>query len=249
MKKRSIYAGMLALVVSHGVAQASEPSDVSITGRIIPTPAAQCAATLSPSTVDFGAITHLNRDAPTPLDPKPFHLDVNCDVPVHLIVRFFDHKQDDAVIPSRHPACKDDNNIYAICDWSVFGLGKNTRGEKIGAMHLLNATDGKSAAWIPMDIPSDTKPVESKNMGFLTGKKDMEAFWMKKDAPFYPVTGRPWIKHFEYLADIPGACCDHPGQQHYRLPFLVAPIIDSEHLSVDSDTNIDGAFTMELHIL
>lgn len=239
MKRLSIRAGVLAFAFGSAVAQASEPANVVVSGRIIP--AAQCTTTLSPAVMDYGAITDLNRNGPTFLDLKTMHLDVSCNRPARFAVRFLDHRSDDAAFISQHPSCKDGED--ALCSTRVFGLGRNAKNERIGLMNILNGTDGKSADWIPMEYESSEKQLASR----ATGCNDRR--FMPEKAPFAP-TPDGYGAHYQYHIRIPGTeCTGDDAQAHYHLPFLIAPAIDSEHLSIDNDIKIDGAFTMEIILL
>lgn len=225
MKPLSICTATLALALVSHWAHAASSSQITVGGRI--TPAGSCTPTLSASQLDFGAIStsQFESDGPTVLPEKPVTLTVNCQSPTWLDIRFIDHKSGDAV-PLRHPLCQES----PICKENAMGLARDARNQKIGALFVFSGQnggmDGDAFTWWQGSVGSSMHFRKSPQEPFSAEAKFFYSPQRTNNSP----QGRLEAKHFV-------------------LPFKIAPIIDSQHLVVTDEVQINGALSIELQAL
>lgn len=223
------------------VVYASESQSVGVTGRIAPNNT-QCTPVLSSNVLDYGTSSaiDLNTDTQTSLGRQTFTLTVDCNTKIkRLLLRFIDHKADDAVRDTtavHHPLCPG-------CSRIAFGLGRDGQGQKVGALYLIDkgaTIDGAPVNWYLSRLPDPSKMTRFRHNLF-------SPYWESVDG--YDAYNTFWPSSMACEPPIGAASGYCDSGRHFVMPIEVEPIIDSKNRKLTNDMQINSALTIEIQAL
>jgi hypothetical protein len=208
-----------------GLAQAAEPVEVGVAGRIKPaTPI--CAITM-PTEVQYGAIAKdkIKPDGITVLDKKAFSASISCDQATKFTVQFVDSKSATAVDDAAFLA-EVTQSLPEVGSEHVYGLGLDSAGQKIGAMFL--QMDGAYYADSPSGgMASSARPFYREGDRWVLDKTSRVRSQFKYT--FAPP---------DYVAPITIG--------RLNVDIGLVPVIDSGRLDLSKEIDVAGRITLEI---
>ncbi|WP_323989150.1 DUF1120 domain-containing protein [Pseudomonas canadensis] len=188
--------------------------ELSLQARFAP---AACTPSLSNNgTVNFGKLSvgDLNHDKDTALPERPLTLTVNCDGPAPFALVMHDNREGSAT---------------GGLDETAYGLGLDTRGQKIGRYYLLADPTQATADHLPQL--------------YRTGSTTGGTAWSSASASPLPLGARSLLG---FTGTAGGTDGPHALQTLSALLNLKAVIAPLNTLDLSNEVRLDGSATLEI---
>ena len=176
-----------------------------------------CTPTLSNGGhVELGklSVSDLNLDKDTPLTPRAVSLNVNCDAPALFAVRMQDNRQGSAT---------------GVIDESTYGLGLDSRQQKIGRYRLL---------FDPSSITTD-----SFAQVFLTDSANSGVSWNSANARIAAIGANRFLGFSATPGSTSGPGAIQTLNATLSLEAVIAPL---GALDLGNEVRLDGSGTLEI---